>query len=68
MAIESAADLVQILAEEFQRSGKDPQDFAVQTGIGEDRLELLQSGEWQDLTVREIAAISEALDVDLFQL
>jgi hypothetical protein len=68
MAIESATHLVNILADELQRSGTNPHKFAEITGIGEDRLELLQTGAWQDLTIREIVAISEHLDVDLTDL
>lgn len=68
MAIESAPQLVKILAEELQRSGTKPRKFAKITGIGEDRLELLQTGAWEDLTIREIVAISDSLDVDLTDL
>lgn len=68
MAINSAPQLVEILAREFQRSGTQPHKFAEITGVGEDRLELLQSGEWEDLTLREIVSISENLDVDLTDL
>ncbi|KAB1082200.1 hypothetical protein F4V91_33345 [Neorhizobium galegae] len=68
MAIESAPQLVKILAKELQRSGTKPHKFAEITGVGEDRLELLQNGAWQDLTIREIVAISENLDVDLTDL
>lgn len=68
MAIESAHELVKILAREFRRSGTEPHKFAEITGIGEDRLELLHSGKWEDLTLREIVSISEGLDVDLADL
>jgi DNA-binding Xre family transcriptional regulator len=68
MAIESAPELVKVLAKEFRRSGTKPHKFAEITGIGEDRLELLQSGAWEELTIREIVAISESLDVDLTDL
>lgn len=68
MAIESAPELVKVLAEEFRRSGTKPDEFAEMTGIGEDRLELLQKEVWEDLTIREIVAISESLDVDLTDL
>ncbi len=68
MAIESAPQLVKILAKELQRSGTKPHKFAEITGVGEDRLELLQNGAWQDLTIREIVAISENLDIDLNDL
>ena len=65
MAIESAADLVQILADELKRNGTNPQDFAQMTGIAEERLELLHAGGWEELTIREIAIITETLEVDL---
>ncbi len=68
MAIESAPELVKVLAKKFRRSGTKPHKFAEVTGIGEDRLELLQTGAWEDLTIREIVAISESLDVDLTDL
>lgn len=68
MAIESAPQLVKMLAKEFRRCGTKPHAFAEMTGVGEDRLELLQAGAWEDLTIREIVAISENLDVDLFEL
>ena len=68
MAIESALELIKILAREFRRSGTEPHKFAEITGIGEDRLELLQTGAWEDLTLREIVSISESLDVDLTDL
>lgn len=68
MAIESAADLVQILADELKRKGTNPQEFAEMTGITEERLELLHAGGWEELTIREIVAISETLEVDLRDL
>lgn len=68
MAIESAADLVEILAEEFRRSGADLLQFSEKAGISEDRLRLLQRGEWQDLTIREIAVITQILEIDFFKL
>lgn len=73
MAIESAADevaaeLVQMLADEIRRSGTEPHELAVATGIGEDRLELVTVGAWENLTVREIAVITETLDLELFSL
>jgi DNA-binding Xre family transcriptional regulator len=68
MAIESAAELVQILADELRRSGTNRQEFAEITGIAEERLKLLQSGAWEDLTIREIAIITETLEVDLSNL
>ncbi len=68
MAIKSAPQLVKILAREFQRSGTQPRRFAEITGVGEDRLELLQAGAWEELTLREIVSISENLDVDLTDL
>lgn len=64
MAIKSAAELVQILAEELERRGTELYEFAELTGIAEERLEYLQAGAWHKLTVREIATITECLEVD----
>ncbi|WP_353853356.1 helix-turn-helix domain-containing protein [Shinella sp.] len=64
MAIESAAELVQILAEELQRRRIKLHEFAESTGIAEERLEFLLAGDWHKLTLREIATITECLDVD----
>ena len=65
MANESAAELVQYLAEELRRRGTTLPKFAEITGISEERLEYLQSGAWRRLTVREIGTIAECLQVDL---
>lgn len=65
MAIESAAELVRFLAGELRRRGIKPHEFAEMTGIAEERLEHLQVGDWHLLTIREIATITECLQVDL---
>ncbi len=67
MAIENAAELVKLLADEFNRRGTKPDEFAKLTGISEERLELLRKGAWNKLTLREIAIISETLHVDLWR-
>lgn len=64
MAIESAAELVQFLAEELRQQGTTLPEFAEATGITEERLEYLQAGAWHRLTVMEIGAIAECLHVD----
>ncbi|HCL67765.1 hypothetical protein G6N76_22855 [Rhizobium daejeonense] len=64
MAIESAADLVQFLAEELRQRGTKLHEFSEMTGISEERLEYLQAGAWHRLTVKEIGAIAECLHVD----
>ena len=46
MAIESAADLVQFLAEELRQRGTKLHEFSEMTGISEERLEYLQDGAW----------------------
>lgn len=68
MAIENAAELVKLLADELNRRGTKPEEFAELTGISEERLELLQKGAWNQLTLREIAIISESLHVDFWRL
>ncbi len=68
MAIESFPELMQILAEEFERSGIEPQVFAQRAGITEERLELLQTGAWEYLTIMEFGAIAQNLDVDICNL
>ncbi|ANH08770.1 hypothetical protein [Shinella sp. HZN7] len=67
MAIENAAELVKLLADEFNRHGTKPDEFAELTGISEERLDLLRKGAWNKLTLREIAIISETLHVDLWR-
>ncbi|GEC35514.1 hypothetical protein N181_28055 [Sinorhizobium fredii USDA 205] len=67
MAIETLAELVKMLADELQRSGTEPREFAEISGVEEDRLELMQTEAWGDLTLVEITAISEALKVDFSQ-
>lgn len=68
MAFENAARLVEILAEELKRSGADPHKFTTISGVSEGRLALLQKGAWTELTVQEIAAITETLQIDFFEL
>ena len=68
MAIESFPELMQILAEEFERSGIEPQVFAQRAGITEDRLELFQTGAWEYLTITEFGAIAQNLDIDICNL
>lgn len=68
MAFENAARLVEMLAEELSRSGADPHTFATISGVSEGRLTLLREGAWKELTVQEIAAIAETLQVDFFDL
>lgn len=65
MTIETAADLVQILANEARRRGLHTQALTKRTGISEERLKLVQCGAWQSLTVKEIALIMDALGLDL---
>lgn len=68
MASESAAELVQFLADELRRRDTKPHEFAELTGIAEERLELLQEGAWHLMTLREIAMITECLHVDLSEV
>lgn len=65
MTIQNAAELVKALAEEATQQNMRPGDLAEQTGLPLERLNLLHSGGWETLTVREIALILEALEVDL---
>lgn len=65
MPIETAADLVQILAKEARRRGLHTKVLTRMTGISEERLKLVQRGAWQSLTVKEIALIMDALGLDL---
>ncbi|MCA1371058.1 hypothetical protein [Ensifer aridi] len=67
MAIETLAGLVKILVEELQRSGIEPHGFADMTGVDEDRLQLMETGAWGDLTLMEVTAVSQALEVDFFE-
>lgn len=68
MAFENAAKLVEILAEEMRRSGADPHKLSTVSGVSGDKLALLQEGAWKELTVQEVAAITEALQIDFFDL
>lgn len=65
MPIETAADLVHILANKARCRGLHTEALAKQTGISEERLKLVLSGTWQSLTVKEIALIMDALGLDL---
>lgn len=64
MAIESAADLVQFLAEELRQRGTRLHEFSEMMGTSEERLGYLQAGAGYRLTVKEIGAIAECLHVD----
>lgn len=68
MAFENAAKLVEILVEEMGRCEADLHKFATISGVCENKLALLQEGAWKELTVQEIAAITEALQIDFFEL
>ncbi|MCW5712426.1 hypothetical protein WMC41_30780 (plasmid) [Shinella yambaruensis] len=65
MSIETAADLVQILANSVQSRGLDAHALRKRTGISEERLKLIECGAWQSLTVKEIALVMDALGLDL---
>ena len=67
MAIDTLAELARMLADELQRSGIEPRELAKRSGVEEARLELMQTEAWGHLTLEEITAIAEALDVDFFQ-
>ncbi|CAK7261626.1 MULTISPECIES: helix-turn-helix domain-containing protein [unclassified Shinella] len=68
MPIESPADIISHLAQRMEDKGTSPRKLAQLTGVPENRFELIQTGDWENLTIREIAVISEALDVDLCSL
>ncbi|MBN9032493.1 MAG: hypothetical protein BGO05_14195 [Rhizobiales bacterium 63-7] len=68
MPIECPADIVSHLAQKMTDQGTSPRKLAQLTGVPENRLELIQADDWEELTICEIAAISEALDVDLCML
>ncbi|NOV20837.1 hypothetical protein E5S70_33190 [Ensifer adhaerens] len=68
MPIESPADIVSHLAQQMVEKGTSPRKLALLTGVAENRFELIQMGDWKNLTIREIAVISEALEVDLCSL
>lgn len=68
MPIESPADIISHLAQRMAEKGASPRKLALLTGVAENRFELIQVGHWKDLTIREIAVISEALEVNLYDL
>lgn len=68
MPIESPADIVSYLAQQMEDQGTNPRKLAQLTGLSENRFRLIQTGGWENLTIREIAVISEALDIDLRSL
>jgi len=64
MTFQNAAELVAALADHAARKKMRPGELTEQTGIPEERLRLLDSGAWETLTLREIALILEALEID----
>lgn len=68
MSIESPADIVSHLAQRMVHQRASLRKLAQMTGVPENRFELIQTGDWEGLTIREIAAICEALDIDLCAL
>ena len=64
MPFKTAAELMRLLAEEFYRSKISLDQLVDSTGIPEDRLALVCRGGWEVLTIKEIAAILTALDLD----
>lgn len=65
MPIKTPAEIVLHLAQQMEDQGASPRALAQLTGVAEDRFDLIRRGDWEDLTIREIAVASEALDVDL---
>jgi DNA-binding Xre family transcriptional regulator len=65
MTIQTASELVIALADQVAQKNRSLVDLAEQTGLAVERLELLHRGAWETLTVMEIAAILEALELDL---
>lgn len=68
MTIRTASDIVTAVANEVTRKNRSLRDLADQTGLPLERLKLLHRGAWETLTVLEIAAILEALELDLRHL
>ena len=64
MPFKTAADLMQFLAQEFYRSKISLDQLVESTGIPEHRLALVCRGGWEVLTIKEIAAILTALNLD----
>lgn len=65
MTIITAADIVLHLARHLRDHDVCKETLCRTTGVPEDRLTMIQAGKWEKLTIREIAAVSRALDVDL---
>lgn len=68
MTIQTASELVMALADQVAQKNRSLGDLADQTGLPLERLMLLHRGAWETLTVMEIAAILEALELDLRDL
>jgi DNA-binding Xre family transcriptional regulator len=68
MTIQTASELVMTLADRATQKNRSLVDLAEQTGLPLARVRLLHAGAWETLTVMEIAAIIEALDLDLRDL
>lgn len=68
MTIQTASELVMALADQVARKKRSLGDLADQTGLPLERLMLLRRGAWETLTVMEIAAVLEALELDLRDL
>ncbi|WP_421581048.1 helix-turn-helix domain-containing protein [Shinella sp. M31] len=65
MTFQNAAELVEALKDRAAQKNVGPNELAEQTGLHKGRMDLLHSGGWEALTVREIASIIEALEIDL---
>ena len=65
MTFQNAAELVKALNDRAAQKNVGPNELAKQTGLPRGRMNLLHSGGWEALTVREIARIIEALEIDL---
>lgn len=72
MAIENAdetlARLVKNLAEELHHSGIGLHELAEMSGVEKERLELVQTGGWEELTIMEIGAIMGSLGMGIPEL
>ncbi len=65
MTVITAADIVLHLARHLKDHDVCKETLSRTTGVPEYRLTMIEAGKWETLTIREIAAISRALDVDL---
>jgi DNA-binding Xre family transcriptional regulator len=65
MAERSAEDIVLHLARYMKDRRTCPTMLSQSTGIPLYRFTMIQLGKWEELTIREIATISQALDIDL---